>query len=87
MFKLNQYIWNRICPEGSNAEVYLAEECMTFYSRCLWNTGIDTNQSAKNQNAWGRPLGSKVCVIDRATLYLYIGGCWTTLNEVVPHIK
>ncbi|PKU86043.1 hypothetical protein MA16_Dca001874 [Dendrobium catenatum] len=32
MGKLKSYVQNRSCPEGSIAECYIVEECLTFYS-------------------------------------------------------
>lgn len=46
--KLKNYVRNRSKPEGSIAEGYLAEECLTFCSRFLGsNVGSDITKSVK----------------------------------------
>ena len=47
--KLKSYCRNKRYPEGSIAEAYLAEECMTFYSRYL--DDVETRLSRPNRNA------------------------------------
>ena len=54
--KLKSYVRNRSKPEGSIAEGYLAEECMTFCSRFLTDVGI--TKTNENKNA-GNPIGSR----------------------------
>jgi len=48
--KLKSYVRNKCHPEGSLAEGYLAEECLTFCSRYL--SGIETkfNQPSRNDD-------------------------------------
>lgn len=50
MCKLKSYVRNKCHPEGSLAEGYLAEECLTFCSRYL--SGIETkfNQPSRNDD-------------------------------------
>ncbi|KAL6572291.1 hypothetical protein OROMI_013249 [Orobanche minor] len=43
--KLKGYVRNRTRPEGSIAEGYLAEECVTFCSRFLNSEGVVENNS------------------------------------------
>ena len=47
--KLKSYCRNKRYPEGSIAEGYLAEECMTFYSRYLKD--VETRLNRPNRNA------------------------------------
>ena len=51
MCKLKSYVRNRSRPEGSIAEAYLAEECLTFCSRYL-HEGVQTmlNKSSRNND-------------------------------------
>ena len=73
MCKLKSYVRNRSRPEGSIAEGYLAEECLTFCSRYL-HEGVQTmlNKSCRNNDecisegvscdlfsSKGRPIGGK----------------------------
>ncbi|XP_039140514.1 uncharacterized protein LOC120277730 [Dioscorea cayenensis subsp. rotundata] len=67
------YVRNRASPEGSIAEGYLANECLTFASRYLVGTETSFNQSTRNEEDQnvandeevsffanvGRPLGRK----------------------------
>ena len=64
---------NRACPEGSIAEGFLANECLTFCSRYLEGVETSFNKSVRNEegsnemldedvsifNYSGRPLGRK----------------------------
>ncbi|XP_074352365.1 uncharacterized protein LOC141691534 [Apium graveolens] len=54
--KLKSYVRNRSKPEGSIAEGYLAEECVTFCSRFLTNSR--KTEIEKNINV-GYPIGSR----------------------------
>ncbi|XP_025703732.1 uncharacterized protein [Arachis hypogaea] len=47
--RLKSYVCNKGCPEGSIAEGYLAEECLTFCSRYL-SPDVDTRLSRRTQN-------------------------------------
>ena len=73
MCKLKSYVRNRSRPEGSIAEGYLVEECLTFCSRYL-HEGVQTmlNKSCRNNDECigedvsfdpfpnkGRPIGGK----------------------------
>lgn len=68
--RLKSYVRNRAHPEGSIAEGYIAEECLTFCSRYL--DGVETrfNRSLRNPDLFanevqglylfssaGRPIG------------------------------
>ncbi|CAI0459123.1 unnamed protein product, partial [Linum tenue] len=48
--KLKGYVGNKARPEGSIAETYLIDECLTFCSRYL--TGVDTvfNRPERNDD-------------------------------------
>ncbi|KAH1097056.1 hypothetical protein J1N35_013977 [Gossypium stocksii] len=46
--KLKSYCRNKRYPEGSIAEGYLAEECMTFYSRYLEDVETRLNRPSRN---------------------------------------
>jgi len=52
--KLKSYVRNKSRPEGSIAEGYLAEECLTFCSRYLH--GIDTRFNQLERNYDGGPV-------------------------------
>ncbi|KAG8497123.1 hypothetical protein CXB51_008275 [Gossypium anomalum] len=48
LFKLKSYCRNKHYPEGSIAEGYLAEECMTFCSRYLEDVETRLNRPSRN---------------------------------------
>lgn len=72
MGTLKSYVRNRAHPEGSIAEGYLAEECLTFCSRYLDDVEAKFNRPIRNNDdgdtemeQWpstfsklGRPIGS-----------------------------
>ncbi|WMV25908.1 hypothetical protein MTR67_019293 [Solanum verrucosum] len=49
--KLKRYVRNKARPEGSIAEGYIIDECLTFCSMCL--TNIETRFNREDQNADG----------------------------------
>ncbi|XP_057740133.1 uncharacterized protein LOC130957283 [Arachis stenosperma] len=49
MCTLKSYVRNRSRPKGSIAEAYLAEECLTFYSRYL-HEGVQTRLNKRTRN-------------------------------------
>ena len=79
---LKSYVRNRNFPEGSIAEGYLAEECLTFCSRYLEDVETRFNQMGRNDDGGctsivklpifskqGRPFGKVVTeVLDHETL-------------------
>ncbi|KAM5584841.1 hypothetical protein ABKV19_004281, partial [Rosa sericea] len=58
LHKLNTYVRNKACPEGSIAEGYLAEECITFCSRYLRQVKTKFNRVERNYDG-GQPLQDK----------------------------
>ena len=48
---LNGYVQNKARPEGSIAEGYLSEECMTFCSRFLDDVDTKLNRPERHDNA------------------------------------
>ena len=54
---LKQYVRNKACHEGSIAEAFLMNECLTFYSMYL--TGIETrfSRNSRNDDSMSRKLG------------------------------
>ncbi|XP_073219652.1 uncharacterized protein [Cicer arietinum] len=60
--KLKSYVRNKSRPEGSIAEGYLVEECLTFCSRYL-HSGVETRFSRMTRNSdtcdLGHPIGGK----------------------------
>ncbi|KAG8501178.1 hypothetical protein CXB51_003312 [Gossypium anomalum] len=74
--KLKSYCRNKRYPEGSIAEGYLAEECMTFYSRYLEDAETRLNRPSRNAGlndhdlaetylfqSYGEPIG-KVEIVE-----------------------
>lgn len=63
MVRLKSYVRNRAKPEGSIAEGYIAEECLTFCSRYL--EGVETifNRPQRNYDN-----------IDNAETYMFLSG-------------
>lgn len=70
LLTLKEYVRNRSRPEGSIAEGYLAEECMTFCSRYLDDVETKTTRPPRNNDdsissGVGRPLSKgKVFKLD-----------------------
>ncbi|XP_058112986.1 uncharacterized protein LOC131256009 [Magnolia sinica] len=89
--RLKSYVRNRSRPEGSIAEGYLAEECLTFCSRYLHGVETRFNRPVRNEDfrdaAVGRPLG-KIDVfiieyVDRTQAHRYV---LFNTNAVAPFI-
>ena len=60
MFTLKQYVRNRAHPEGSIAEGYLAEECLTFCARYLSDVETKLNRPVRNyEGETGQPIPKK----------------------------
>lgn len=53
---LNDYVRNRSKPEGSIAEGYLVEECLSFCSMYLKDTETRHNWPGRNTDAGGRDV-------------------------------
>ncbi|XP_077248875.1 uncharacterized protein LOC143888370 [Tasmannia lanceolata] len=83
LLTLKSYVRNRSRPEGSIAEGYLAEECLTFCSRYLEGVESKLNRPVRNDedghvemeegfsifSLAGRPLGEvKSCPLDQTTI-------------------
>ena len=51
MYKFKKYIRNKSRPEGSIAEGFLAEECMTFCSMYLEGTETTFNRPGRNEES------------------------------------
>ncbi|XP_077247212.1 uncharacterized protein LOC143886926 [Tasmannia lanceolata] len=83
LLTLKSYVRNRSSPEGSIAEGYLAEECLTFCSRYLEGVESKLNRPVRNDedahvemeegfsifSLAGRPLGEvKSCPLDQTTI-------------------
>ncbi|XP_077219723.1 uncharacterized protein LOC143853913 [Tasmannia lanceolata] len=80
LLTLKSYVCNRSRPEGSIAEGYLAEECMTFCSRYFEGVESKLNRPVRNDedipseieegfaifSVAGRPIGNaKTCALDQ----------------------
>jgi hypothetical protein len=48
LYTLKCYVWNRSRPEGSIAEAYVADECLTFCSKYLDDLDTRFNQEPRN---------------------------------------
>ena len=59
MHKLNTYVGNKARPEGSIAEGYLANECVTFCSRYLREVETKFNREERNYDGGRPPLPDK----------------------------
>jgi hypothetical protein len=76
LYTLKRYVRNRARPEGSIAEAYIADECLTFCSRYL--DGVETrfNQEPRhigfyNEKSYGVTfLGMKFILCRRLSLYM-----------------
>ncbi|KAL6581961.1 hypothetical protein OROMI_005975 [Orobanche minor] len=56
--KLKRYVRNKSKPEGSIAEGYLADECLTFCARFLGDFEKKSSNAIPNVQTSGYPLGS-----------------------------
>ena len=57
---LKKYVRTRSHPEGSIAEGYLAEECLTFCARYLDDVETKLNRPVRNyEGAHGQPIPKK----------------------------
>ena len=56
LHKLRGYVRNKTCPQGSIAEGYLADECLTFYSHYLH--GVETKFNRQERNYDGGQLST-----------------------------
>ncbi|KAL9413502.1 hypothetical protein AB3S75_042064 [Citrus x aurantiifolia] len=56
LHKLKGYVRSKACPEGSIAEDYLADECLTFCSRYLH--GVETKFNRQERNYDGGQLST-----------------------------
>lgn len=69
---LKKYVRNRARPEGSIANGYLVEECMTFVSRYLNDVESKENRPPRNYDddcEFGKPLGKGIStVFDHVTI-------------------
>ena len=60
LMTLKSYVRNRSRPEGSIAEGYLVEECMTFCTRYLDDIESKLNRPSRNcEGGDNRPLGKE----------------------------
>ena len=50
MHTLKEFVRNKACPEGSIAEAYIADECLTFCSRYLHRAETRFNRLEKNED-------------------------------------
>jgi hypothetical protein len=48
LYTLKRYVSNRARPEGSIAEAYIAEECLTFCSRYMEDVETRFNRAPRN---------------------------------------
>jgi hypothetical protein len=48
---LKNYVRNKACPEGSIAEGYISEECMTFCSRFFEEVSTKSNRPERQENS------------------------------------
>ena len=76
LYTLKRYVRNRARPEGSIAEAYIADECLTFCSRYM--DDVDTrfnrelrNMGFSNEEAYGVDvLGMELILFLHLNLYM-----------------
>ncbi|CAM8999989.1 unnamed protein product [Rhodiola kirilowii] len=100
--KLKSYVSNKAKPEGSIAEGYIAEECLTFCSRYL--TGVETHFNREERNSdghvaeqigrlsifeiHGRPLGaSNARVLTEEELDMAHFYVLENCDELIPYVN
>ncbi|XP_047084706.1 uncharacterized protein LOC124695951 [Lolium rigidum] len=69
--KLKSNVRNKAHPEGSIAEAYLADECMTFCSRYI--VGFETKHNLTSRNEDSEELVGHCDVTRRSTLFPHAG--------------
>jgi hypothetical protein len=69
--KLKSNVRNKAHPEGSIAEAYLADECMTFCSRYI--VGFETKHNLTSRNDDSEELVGHCDVTRRSTLFPHAG--------------
>lgn len=79
MRTLKGYVRNNGRPEGSIAEGYIAEECMTICSRYL--TDMDTKQNRPDRNSDSSNIDPKGLSIFNCGGKPLAGGDWETLSS------
>lgn len=88
MFKLKSYVRNKNRPEGSMAEGYIVEECMTFVSRYLDVVETRGNRGTRNQEERGRPLyGGSVVRLCREELDTAHRWILFNSDSVAPYVE
>ena len=103
LYTLKKYVRNKSRPEGSIAEGYLADECLTFCSRYL-DDGIETKFNRPGRNEEFQVVGSDVKfrifsensrVLGKSTFRILTDDEWeqarlyvlNNCDEVVPFIE
>ncbi|KAM0926841.1 hypothetical protein ACQ4PT_003025 [Festuca glaucescens] len=69
--RLKSNVRNKAHPEGSIAEAYLADECMTFCSRYI--VGFETKHNLPSRNEDSEELVGRSDVPRRSTLFPHAG--------------
>jgi hypothetical protein len=69
--RLKSNVRNKAHPEGSIAEAYLADECMTFCSRYI--VGFETKHNLTSRNDDSEELVGHCDVTRRSTLFPHAG--------------
>lgn len=77
LLTLKRYVRNRCRPEGSIAEGYLADDCLTFCSRYL--DGIETRLTRKDRNSEGDFIGAPT-INNQDTLLVEIAHRYVLFN-------
>jgi hypothetical protein len=49
VYTLKRYLWKRSWPEGSIAEAYLVDECLTFCSKYMYDADPRFNREPRNK--------------------------------------
>ncbi|XP_077217923.1 uncharacterized protein LOC143852426 [Tasmannia lanceolata] len=99
LLTLKSYVRNRSRPEGSIAEGYLAEECLTFCSRYLEGVESKLNRPVRNDedveskfSLAGRPLGEVKsyplvqATIEQAHRYVLFN-CHAVFSFIAEHVN
>ncbi|XP_077232589.1 uncharacterized protein LOC143869927 [Tasmannia lanceolata] len=81
LFTLKSYVRNRSRPEGSIAEGYLANECLTFCSRYLQSVETRFNRPLRNDDNRAHALEEEVWGVFKHTSRLFGGPVIDDLDE------
>ena len=83
LFTLKEYVKNRNHPEGSIAEGYLAEECMTFCARYLDDVDSKLNRPIRNFDGGQASIEGTGHALGKGVSFLLVELSWGQAHHYV----